>query len=112
MTLSQNSLTKIKTYVGFGIRSGKVVFGTDNILLSKKVKLVIYDSNLSKNSLDKVAKHAETIGFDLIELDNLAEITHKDNCKIIGLQKGTLTNQILGILKEVDDNNNVSSKEN
>ncbi len=105
MTLSQNSLNKIKTYVGFCIRSGKVIFGTDNMLLSKKVKIAIYDSSLSENALSKLRRHSEEWKYQLIEAEGLAEITHKDNCRVIGIKKGSLAEQISSIIAEDTKNN-------
>ncbi|MFI3229186.1 MAG: hypothetical protein R3Y23_03355 [Bacillota bacterium] len=104
MTLSQNSLNKIKTYVGFGIKSGKVIFGTDNILLNKKIKVVLYDPRLSQNALDKISRHGAEWGYEIIALEDIPAVTHKENCKVIGLKKGGLTDQVIKIL---EDTNNI-----
>ncbi len=48
---------KINAYIGFSIKSGKIVYGYENILLGKKkIYLVLCDQALSQNSLKKVER--------------------------------------------------------
>jgi len=46
---------KIKSYVGFAIKSGHSKIGTDNILKSKNIKVIVICSNLSDNAKRKIA---------------------------------------------------------
>lgn len=46
-------MEKIRSYIGFAIKSRNIVYGTDNILKSK-AKLVIVSDRLSQNAIDKL----------------------------------------------------------
>ena len=47
-------MNKIKSYIGFAIKSKQVVYGADNILVSKKNKLIVASIQLSQNTLEKL----------------------------------------------------------
>ena len=48
---------KINAYIGFSIKSGKIVYGYESILLNKKrIYLILCDRALSPNSLKKVER--------------------------------------------------------
>ena len=44
------NLAKIKTYIGFAEKSGNLVIGTDNLLKSKRLKLVLFSENLGESA--------------------------------------------------------------
>ena len=50
-------INKIKTYIGFAIKSNKILLGTDNILASNKPKLVLISDELSENAEKKLSKN-------------------------------------------------------
>ena len=53
------SENKIKSYLGFAIRSGKVVFGYDNLFVTKKQPLlVLISSSQNEKMTDKVFKYS------------------------------------------------------
>jgi hypothetical protein len=52
-------INKIQTYLGFCIRAGKLVYGTDNIEKQKKgVKLIVCDKALADNAMQKLQKES------------------------------------------------------
>ena len=47
-------MNKINSYVGFAIKSRKVVYGADNIIKNNGCKLVIVSDALAQNTLQKL----------------------------------------------------------
>jgi len=88
---------KIETYLGFAVKSGKIVFGFDNLCETrKKVKLVICSptvNNKIKQKLILLCKHKK---WELIEtLDLLEELIYRDNCKVVGITDDNLASAIM-----------------
>ena len=52
-------MNKINSYIGFAIKSRKVVYGADNILKSNACKLIIVSRALAQNTLQKL--HSKSI---------------------------------------------------
>ncbi|MBE5735810.1 MAG: hypothetical protein E7356_00405 [Clostridiales bacterium] len=92
---------KIKTYLSFSIKSGKIIFGYDNLMSSKKYpKCVIMCSSQSNKVATKVARYCENLNIRLITFKDvkLADIIGRDNCKVIGLLDENLVSAILNEL--------------
>ena len=70
MKLSEEFQKKIKTYLGFGIRAGKVVYGTDNIICLKKGVLILIDTALSDNSKNKLNNFAVKTASKVFVIEN------------------------------------------
>ena len=50
---------KTESLLGFAIKSGKIIFGTDNILFYKRsIYLILCDAGLSENARRKLAAYA------------------------------------------------------
>ncbi len=65
-------MTKIKSYIGFAIKSKQIVFGTDNILKITKDYLVVASCELAENSIKKLQnKHNNTVILDKNSYDQL-----------------------------------------
>ncbi len=47
-------VNKINSYIGFAIKSRKILYGADNILFSKTCKLVIASEQLSAGTISKI----------------------------------------------------------
>lgn len=47
---------KIKSYVGFAIKSRKIKYGTDEILKMNNAELIILSSDLAENSKKKITQ--------------------------------------------------------
>lgn len=94
----QDKINKIQSLIGFAIKSNSVIWGVDNLLLTKKpVRLVIMCySNSEKNKI-KLQTLAESKKITLIEFKTITlnELTHKRNVKVISLVNKELTKAIL-----------------
>ena len=79
---------KVKTYLGFAIKSGKVIFGVDKLFQStKKPHVVLICSTQNEKVTNKVIKYCENNQFPYIKLSDLVlgDIVGRDNCKVIGI---------------------------
>ncbi len=90
---------KIESYIGFSIRKGSVIWGVDNILISKKkIEVILYTSSLSTKSWSNLQFYAEktkTYIFCVEEFD----ILQKKNCKAIAICDKSLAKAIIENLK-------------
>ena len=60
---------KIKSYIGFAIKSGQIVYGVDNIL-KKKSRLIIYSDQLGESSAQKLISYAQKLNLPAIKLND------------------------------------------
>lgn len=91
-------IDKIKSYLGFAIRSGNVIFGSDKLFdTTKKSKLVIICSTQNEKVTNKVLKYCDEREIKSIRLDNLilADLVGRDNCKVIGVLDYSLASAII-----------------
>ncbi|MBQ7352062.1 MAG: ribosomal L7Ae/L30e/S12e/Gadd45 family protein [Clostridia bacterium] len=82
-------IDKIKTYLGFSIKSGKVIFGVDKLLETKKVpKLVVICSSQNEKVVNKVIRFCDSNEVKYIILPSeilLGDLIGRNNCKILGI---------------------------
>ena len=79
---------KLKSYFGFAIKSGKVIFGYDNLFKSKKAPfLVVISPDLAEKMVNKVKIFCDEHKINLLTLENLnlSDIINRDNCKVLGI---------------------------
>lgn len=93
---------RIKAYLGFAIKAGKAVFGADNILQSKKAKVILTDASLKDNSLKKILSHAETLNCVHISVDGLKNYTAKEGCKAVAVTDRELAKAIINCAEGAD----------
>lgn len=81
------SVDKIVSLVGFAIRARKAVFGVDGIAASgRRVYVILYDGALSAGSLARLQTAAARTHATLVRsVIGIADITHKTNCKAVGI---------------------------
>ena len=92
---------KIKTYVGFAIKAGKIKFGVDNITATKgKINVILYDNQLSERSKKKILDYATVKNIIIIEFP-IEEILPERNCKALGITDINLANAIISEIKEI-----------
>ena len=90
---------KIRSYVGFAIKAGKVKIGIDNILSAKKNPFVVlYDEKLSDNSKRKLLSGCEKT---VVYSAPMSEIMPGKNCLAIGVCEKNLAT---AIIKEMEEN--------
>lgn len=94
---------KIETYLGFCIRSGKIIFGTEMISRQKKgVKLLISDGGMGANSFKIMAKAKETLACPLLITDKglLGELVHRPAVKAVAIKDEHLASAILSTVAD------------
>ena len=60
--------SKIKTYVGFAVKSRKIRYGVDDILKLKNADLVIVSDSLAESGMKKLEAFADRKSVGLIKL--------------------------------------------
>ncbi len=91
---------KLETYLGFCIRAGKIIFGTEMISRQKKgVKLMVLDSSVGANSLKIILKAKERLGCPLLETpaNTLGELLHRPAVKVVAITDDSLSSAILSL---------------
>jgi len=93
-------INKLKTYIGFAIKAGNVVFGYDNLIVSrKKLELVLMCNTLNDKMTSKVFNFCTNKNLKVIKLDlNLGDLISR-NCKVLGISNHNLSQAILNELK-------------
>ena len=90
---------KIKSYIGFAEKSGNIVCGQDNILKSKKVKLILISNTLSDSSKGKLENFATKQNIRLFVLNDcdLQFIYSKNGVKVLGVSEPNLADAVIKI---------------
>ena len=89
---------KISAYLGFCIRSGRIVFGVDRAeTLKKGVHLLIADLTLSENSMKVLVKLKEKFSCPLLVTEgvSLSELLHRPAVKAAAVKDKNLASAIL-----------------
>lgn len=92
--------SKIETYLGFCIRSRKIIFGAETIEKQKKgVFLLVIDGGIGKNSLKPMIRAQEKLGCPLYITDEgvLAEWVHRPAVKAVAITDNNLASAILSV---------------
>ena len=95
-------MTKLESYLGFAIKSGKVIFGYDKLIECKKTpKVVLICSSQNEKVSNKVLNFCTTNNIECIKLKKfiLSDLIKRDNCKVIGVIDENLANAIRFELK-------------
>lgn len=92
---------KIKTYLGFARRAGKLALGVNAVEAARgKVYLLVADKNASPNTKKKIASLEKRLSCPLIEVEDLEELTGKALCKLAAVGEENLARAILRDIKE------------
>ena len=91
------NIKKISAYLGFAIKSGKIIFGYDNLFTSKKHPLlVLISADLADKMRIKVIDYCNNMNIVYRELDlTISEIISRDNCKVVAVLDQGLTDAIM-----------------
>lgn len=81
---------KVAAYIGFSIKAGKLIYGYENVIASKKVRLILCDTGISENSMKKVQRYADEVKINVITIEDLAEYFGGKPVKCIGLVEENL----------------------
>ena len=86
---------KINAYIGFSIKSGKIVYGYESVILNKKrTYLVLCDKTLSENSLKKVERFVTEKGIKKCLISSLSEYFGGRQIKCVGIGEEHLASAI------------------
>ena len=92
--------SKISSYLGFCIRSRKILFGVDNIEKQRKnVFLLLADEKISENSLKILIKSKEKFACPLIimQAEKLGELVYRPTVKAVGVTDKNLASAIVSV---------------
>ena len=93
-------MQKIKSYLGFAIKSGNILKGVDQIIENKKIVYVVLYSSLAENSFSKLNKFVTDNNIKLIKVaDEILPV----GCKAVALTDQILSRGIFEKLKNVED---------
>lgn len=93
---------KIKTYIGFAIKSRKIIFGYDNIITYKKNQhLILVSSTVNDKVKNKITLFAEKNNIKVVNLLDITveELTDRENSKIISIIDESLSSAIINQLE-------------
>ena len=88
------NINKIKSYIGFAIKSNALVYGVDSIR-EKRVFIVIYSNSLAQSSKQRCVSLKEK-GVDVYEVtdEQMMEIIEISNVKAFGIKSQELAKAI------------------
>ena len=92
---------KLETYLGFCIRSRKILFGIDNVDKQRKgVSLLICDEALGRSSLKTLLHAQEKFGCPLLMAKKsvLGEYLHRPAVKAVAILDNNLAKAILSVV--------------
>ena len=89
-------IPKIKSYIGFAIRSREITYGVDDIVKTKKSKIILASKDLGESSLSKLNKFADSKNIEEILFDSAtyAEIMQNENIKAASVENKNLAEAI------------------
>lgn len=92
------NINKIKTYIGFAVRSRHIIFGYDNIVVyKKKQSLILISSTSSSKISEKLISFAKNNDIRYIMPKNITveELVNRDNSKMISILDDNLADAIM-----------------
>lgn len=63
--------SKVKTYVGFAVKSRKIKFGVDDIIKLKSANLILASDALAESGLGKLKSYALKKSIEIIVIDEI-----------------------------------------
>ncbi len=86
---------KIKSYIGFAIKSNQVVFGVDNLeVFRKKIHLIIVSDNISEKSMNRLKLVSQNKDAEILVFSDVEGLTCRKNCKALGITNFELAKAI------------------
>lgn len=86
---------KTKSLIGFAIKAGKIIFGSDNIVSAKRKYLIIVCRTLSENGLNRLKNNCPGVPLLKCVYSDLSEAVHRDNCKAIAFTDKQMSQAVL-----------------
>jgi len=87
---------KIKSYIGFAIKSKSIIFGLDTIK-EKKVNLIVYANSMSESSKKSIKIISEKQKCPCYEIqdDEMLNLTNQEKIKAFGIMNIELAKAII-----------------
>lgn len=94
--------SKSATFIGFAVRSGKFRIGGNSLSTIKGASLIIVCKTAAENTVKLAKKYAGKFKCPLIKTqkNTLAELTFKENAKVMAILDRSLAKAILDNAKE------------
>lgn len=91
-----SQISKIKTYIGFAIKSREIKYGVDDIIKMRNPKLILASDTLGESSLAKLKKFAQTkeLKVILLGLEVFSELMQSENIKAFAIENENLADAI------------------
>ena len=88
--------SKIKTYVGFAVKSRKIKFGVDDILKLKNTNLIMVSDSLAESGMKKLEAFADRKSVSLIKLseEDFFEVVQNISIKALAVLDVNLADAI------------------
>jgi len=98
-------IKKIKSYIGFAKKSGKIKIGTDNILAYKKNSVIILSQSISDNAKNKLNNHSNKTKSKLvcIKKELMNEILDSDSILAVSIVDENLALACLDFIKKLEE---------
>lgn len=92
----ETNLAKVKTYIGFALKSRQIKFGVDDILKLKNASLILVSEALTQSGLKKINSFALKKSITCLGLsaDDFNEIIQNTNIKGIAILDNNLADAI------------------
>ncbi len=90
------NFSKIVAYVGFAIKSKNIIYGTDDIIKSKRVKIILLSDSLADSSRLKIENYAKqkNIVVKNLKTEVFNEMINNQNIKAIAITNYSLADAI------------------
>ena len=88
---------KTDSYIGFAVRSGRIVFGIDNVeRYRKRMYALVICPTASDNLRESARRFAERKAIPLVTVDRpLEDIVFKSNCKLEALTDANMAKAVI-----------------
>ena len=90
------NFSKIVAYVGFAIKSKNIIYGTDDIIKSKRAKNILLSESLSDSSKSKIENYAKQKNIEVknFKAEVFNEIMNNQNIKAAAITNESLADAI------------------
>ena len=90
--------SKVATYLGFAIKSNKIIYGYDALKdYNKKLYLILVCNTANEKYIEFTKTKKSQTNCDIYKVvqGSLDELLHRSNCKIIGIKSKDLATAII-----------------
>lgn len=103
METNKQNQNKIRTYLGFARRAGKLALGVNAAKCVRgRVYLLVADSSASPNTKKEIESLKKRFSCPLLEVDNLEELTSKPLCKLAAMREEHLAQAVMNAAGIID----------